>query len=123
MSDPSILRRIRHLTRSLTTARPHLPRREKCAAGNGRPSLGPGPRSVRPTPTHSHPDCRCRLTLIVARHWGAYGTVAVANTRRRLSFFIMVLAFSRQMFVEFLGGCLDGRGSRRARIAHRRLPP
>ena len=33
--------------------------------------------------------------------WGAYGTVAVDNTRRRLSFFVMVLAFSRQMFVEF----------------------
>src|SRR6202142_4516172 len=34
-------------------------------------------------------------------HWGSYGTVAVGNTRRRLSFFVMVLAFSRQMFVEF----------------------
>jgi len=33
--------------------------------------------------------------------WGAYGTVAVGNTRRQLSFFVMVLAFSRQMFVEF----------------------
>jgi hypothetical protein len=33
--------------------------------------------------------------------WGAYGTVAVGNTRRRLSFCVMVLAFSRQMFVEF----------------------
>ena len=33
--------------------------------------------------------------------WGAYGTVAVGNTRRRLSFFVMVLAFSRQMYVEF----------------------
>jgi len=33
--------------------------------------------------------------------WGCYGTVAVGNTRRRLSFFVMVLAFSRQMFVEF----------------------
>ena len=33
--------------------------------------------------------------------WGAYGTVAVGNTQRRLSFFVMVLAFSRQIFVEF----------------------
>jgi transposase len=33
--------------------------------------------------------------------WGAHGTVAVGNTRRRLSFFVMVLAYSRQMFVEF----------------------
>jgi transposase len=33
--------------------------------------------------------------------WGSYGTVAVGNTHRRLSFFVMVLAFSRQIFVEF----------------------
>lgn len=33
--------------------------------------------------------------------WGAQGTVAVGNTCRRLSFFVMVLAFSRQIFVEF----------------------
>lgn len=33
--------------------------------------------------------------------WGAHGTVMVGNTSRRLSFFVMVLAFSRQMFVEF----------------------
>jgi transposase len=33
--------------------------------------------------------------------WGSYGTVAIDNTRRRLSFFVMVLAHSRQMFVEF----------------------
>ena len=67
MSDPSISRRIRTLTRPLTTARPHLPQWEKCAAGDGRPSLGLRPRSVRPPPAHSHPDCRSRLTLIVAR--------------------------------------------------------
>src|SRR5579863_9563882 len=33
--------------------------------------------------------------------WGTKGSVAVGNTRRRLSFFVMVLACSRQMFVEF----------------------
>ena len=33
--------------------------------------------------------------------WGEYGTLAVGNTRRRLSFFVMVLAWSRQMYVEF----------------------
>jgi transposase len=33
--------------------------------------------------------------------WGAYRTVAVDNTRRRLSFFVMVLAFSRRIYVEF----------------------
>lgn len=33
--------------------------------------------------------------------WGEFGTIAVGNTRRRLSFFVMVLAYSRQLYVEF----------------------
>jgi len=33
--------------------------------------------------------------------WGEYGTIAVGNSRRRLSFFVMVLAWSRKMYVEF----------------------
>jgi transposase len=33
--------------------------------------------------------------------WGSFGTVAVGNTRRRLSFFVIVLAYSRLMYVEF----------------------
>jgi transposase len=33
--------------------------------------------------------------------WGAFGSVAVGQTRRRLSFFVMVLCDSRLMYVEF----------------------
>lgn len=33
--------------------------------------------------------------------WGAFGSVNVGNTRRRLSFFVMVLCYSRFMYVEF----------------------
>ena len=33
--------------------------------------------------------------------WGEYKTITVGSTRRRLSFFVMVLAWSRQMYVEF----------------------
>ncbi len=33
--------------------------------------------------------------------YGEWGTIAVGNTRRRLSFFVMVQAWSRQMYVEF----------------------
>ncbi len=33
--------------------------------------------------------------------WGSYGTVAVGSTRRKLSFFVMVLCYSRMMYVEF----------------------
>jgi transposase len=33
--------------------------------------------------------------------WGEYGTLQVGSTRRRLSFFVMVLCHSRMMYVEF----------------------
>jgi transposase len=33
--------------------------------------------------------------------WGTYGTVPVGSTRRKLSFFVMVLCYSRMMYVEF----------------------
>jgi transposase len=33
--------------------------------------------------------------------WGAFGSVSVGQTRRRLSFFVMVLCYSRLMYVEF----------------------
>ncbi len=33
--------------------------------------------------------------------WGSYGSIAVGSTRRRLSFFVMVLCYSRLMYVEF----------------------
>jgi len=33
--------------------------------------------------------------------WGQWGTIAVGSTRRRLSFFVMVLCYSRLMYLEF----------------------
>ena len=33
--------------------------------------------------------------------WGAFGSIRVGETSRRLSFFVMVLCYSRQMYVEF----------------------
>ena len=33
--------------------------------------------------------------------WGQFGSICVGNTRRRLSFFVMVLCHSRMMYVEF----------------------
>ncbi len=33
--------------------------------------------------------------------WGNFGSVAVGSTRRRLSFFVMVLCYSRLLYVEF----------------------
>jgi len=40
--------------------------------------------------------------------WGHAGVIGVGNTRRRLSFFVMVLAHSRMLYVEFtLGQCME----------------
>lgn len=33
--------------------------------------------------------------------WGSFGSVNVGSTRRRLNFFVMVLCYSRKMYVEF----------------------
>lgn len=33
--------------------------------------------------------------------WGSYGTIGVGDTRRQLSFFVMVLCYSRRMYLEF----------------------
>src|SRR5215813_13520681 len=33
--------------------------------------------------------------------WGSFGTVPVGQTQRRLSFFVMVLCYSRMLYVEF----------------------
>ena len=58
-------------------------------------------RKVRP------PKTRAFLTLSFAPgecaqvDWGSYGSVNVGSTRRRLSFFVMVLCYSRLMYVEF----------------------
>jgi len=58
-------------------------------------------RKVRP------PKSRAFLTLSFAPgecaqvDWGSFGTVPVGSTRRRLSFFVMVLCYSRMMYLEF----------------------
>ena len=33
--------------------------------------------------------------------WGSYGSITVGSTRRRLSFFVMVLCYSRMIYLEF----------------------
>ena len=61
-------------------------------------------RSVRPA---RHPAF---LTLAFAPgeaaqvDWGSAGTITLGNTRRRLSFFVMVLCHSRMTYVEFTCG-------------------
>lgn len=58
-------------------------------------------REIRPSRTPAY------LTLSFAPgecaqvDWGSYGSVHVGNTTRRLSFFVMVLCYSRMSYVEF----------------------
>ena len=58
-------------------------------------------RKIRP------PRAPAYLTLAFAPgecaqlDWGSFGTLAVGSTQRRLSFFVMVLCYSRLMYVEF----------------------
>jgi transposase len=58
-------------------------------------------RKVRPP----HREAFLRLSFAPGEcaqlDWGEYGSIGVGSTRRRLSFFVMVLAYSRLMYVEF----------------------
>ena len=62
-------------------------------------------RTVRPAQRHP-----AFLTLSFAPgesaqvDWGCAGTITIGNTRRRLSFFVMVLSHSRMIYVEFTCG-------------------
>jgi transposase len=58
-------------------------------------------RRIRPTKLPVYLKLHFAAGECAQVDWGAFGTVAVGNTRRRLSFFVMVLAYSRQMYVEF----------------------
>ena len=58
-------------------------------------------RKVRPR----HPPAFLTLSFAPGEcaqvDWGLYGSVAVGETRRKLSFFVMVLCYSRMSYVEF----------------------
>lgn len=58
-------------------------------------------RKVRPR----KPDAYLTLSFAPGESaqvdWGSFGVVPVGNTRRQLSFFVMVLSYSRMMYVEF----------------------
>ncbi|MCK9540351.1 IS21 family transposase [Dokdonella sp.] len=58
-------------------------------------------RQIRPPPQRAFLKLSFASGEAAQVDWGEYGTIAVGNTRRRLSFFVMVLCYSRQMYVEF----------------------
>lgn len=56
---------------------------------------------IRARPTQAFLKLDFRPGEAAQVDWGEYGTIAVGTTRRRLSFFLMVLCFSRRMYLEF----------------------
>ena len=63
--------------------------------------LGTFVRQVRPRPRPAFLTLHFEPGQCAQVDWGCAGSVPVGTTRRRLSFFLMVLAFSRKMYLEF----------------------
>jgi len=74
-----------------------------CEAGyDGGPSIVKDyVRRIRPRPRAAFLTLAFAPGEVAQVDWGEWGSIAVGNTRRRLSFFVMVLAYSRQLYVEF----------------------
>jgi transposase len=60
-------------------------------------------REVRPSGAH---EAFFRLSMLPGEQgqvdWGSFGSIAIGNTRRWLSCFVMVLSFSRALFARFV---------------------
>lgn len=74
--------------------------REQGYAG-GASILGDYVRKVRPRRQPAFLTLHFEPGECAQVDWGNAGTVAVGSTRRRLSFFVMVLCYSRKLYVEF----------------------
>jgi transposase len=57
--------------------------------------------TIRPRPRAAFLTLAFAPGEVAQVDWGEWGSIGVGNTRRRLSFFVMVLAYSRQLYVEF----------------------
>jgi transposase len=58
-------------------------------------------RKIRPPKTKPYLKLSFAPGECAQVDWGSYGTVRVGSTKRRLSFFVMVLCYSRMMYIEF----------------------
>ena len=59
------------------------------------------PRRVRPVRREAFLKLSFAPGECAQVDWGEHGSIGVGSTRRRLSFFVMVLCYSRLMYVEF----------------------
>ena len=58
-------------------------------------------RQIRPRSREAYLTLQFATGECAQVDWGEFGTIAVGSTRRRLSFFLMVLCYSRLMYLEF----------------------
>lgn len=58
-------------------------------------------RRIRPPTQKAFLKLRFAAGECAQVDWGEYGSIGVGTTRRRLSFFVMVQCYSRQLYVEF----------------------
>jgi transcriptional regulator with XRE-family HTH domain len=58
-------------------------------------------QTVRPRPAPAFLTLQFAPGQCAQLDWGSWGSVQVGNTRRKLSFFALVLAWSRMLYVEF----------------------
>jgi transposase len=61
-------------------------------------------RLVRPKPVKAFLSLHFAPGECLQLDWGSWGTIPVGSTRRRLSFFVAVLCYSRMLYVEFTLG-------------------
>ena len=74
-----------------------------CEAGyqGGRTIVKDYVHRIRPRPQQAFLKLNFAPGEAAQVDWGEYATIAVGSTRRRLSFFVMVLCYSRRMYLEF----------------------
>jgi len=58
-------------------------------------------RKIRPRRTHAFLKLAFAPGECAQVDWGSHGSIRVGETQRRLSFFVMVLCYSRMMYLEF----------------------
>jgi len=83
------------------SARQLLPRLRELGYDGGYSILKDYVRQVRPRRPPAYLTLHFEPGECAQIDWGSAGSLAVGNTQRRLSFLVMVLCYSRKMYVEF----------------------
>ena len=99
--DPFKNHIIQMLERHPDTARQIYQRITEDGFGGGVTIVEDYVRKIRPPKINAYLKLAFAPGECAQVDWGSYGTVRVGSTTRRLSFFVMVLCYSRMMYLEF----------------------